>query len=233
MADRVLPSKLVDERITVRFNFTDELEWGEAITDANFSIQVLSGVDTTPQLMLTGGVTILGTYVSHKIWRGLPGVIYQVVATVEGSTGNSYQKVAKLAILPSDAITPPLDATFYTSRIYPIEVIEAVASGADNLFAQLITQPIDGLRSNAVILNGVLSQILVTYTSPPEGINSSADLLGGTMFSAIKSYTMRPEGINSTAAVLSGQIEVLLITYSNAKAEGINSTATVLSGTLT
>lgn len=232
MADRVLPSKLVDERITVRFNFTDELEWGETIMDADFSIQVLSGVDTTPQLMLTGGVTILGTYVSHKIWRGLPGVIYQVVVTAVGSTGNLYQKVAKLAILPSDAITPPLAATFYTSRIYPIDVVDNITSAAfidEGFEGGLIS---DGVRSSVVIVSGSLLVILVSYVSPPEGIASAVDIVTGNLYTGLKTYTIPPEGINSSVTILSGELLIILV-QTTMVPEGINSSASILSGTLT
>lgn len=233
MPDLVLPSKLTRERYTVVFDFKDELDWQETIQEATVTITVASGVDNSPQLLLYKQAIPLVTEVSQQLHEGVPGVIYKVECVALGSTGQIYTRVTGLAILPSDAIRPPIVATFLTSEPYPIQTIEGLASTGIMQFGTMLTRPVDGISSLGFIVAGSLEQILRTYTMQPEGIESVGSIISGDLFSSLKTYTMKPEGINSTAFVVTGSLELGLIIYSNYKPEGIESTGSIISGTLT
>lgn len=231
MADRILPSKLVDERITVRFEFLDELAWGETIDSAAFSVQVLSGVDPSPELMLSGGEILTETTAAHRIFAGTPGVIYLVVARATGSTGNVYQKSAKLAVLPSDAQTPLIVATFYSSRLYPIVVEEGIDETAEATEGREYQAFIEGIRESVSLESGNIRDIVIVYEMLPEGIDSSIEIESGDLFAALISYEMLPEGVDSTVSLLTGALENEYV-YTIMLPEGVDSSVSIVSGTL-
>lgn len=232
MSDIILPSKLVPERITVRFNFLDELLWAETIASASTVIKVVSGIDQSPSDMLIGPPAIVGTFIHQKVQYGVPGVIYNIIATAVGSTGKIYNRVAYLAILPVHAVTPPLIAEFFTSHPYPVEVIEGVRSGGNLLSGREYKEFVDNIRSTSTLMGAELLVILVDADIAPEGINSTSVIVSADLFSAIKFISIKPEGINSTSIIVSAALDRILIEYTNAKPEGITSASNIISGSL-
>lgn len=96
-----LPSKLIGETITVSFNFTDVMLWGEVITSAVVTVEVFSGLDYSPENLLSGSTSFVGRTVIQKTHQGLPGVVYILVATIE-TADHTYIKTRKLAVLSDE-----------------------------------------------------------------------------------------------------------------------------------
>lgn len=232
MSDIILPSKLVSERITVSFDFRDELEWGETIVSANCTVSVLTGTDGSPQDLLYLPVVISTSGVSQQVWMGLPGVIYTISMAVTGSTGQVYEKFARLAILPSSAKPPPYSSNLLTSTPYPVESIDAVGSTSDYIRSQFYKTTIEGVTSASDIVSGWIRQILIQYEYDPEGVDSTSTIVGGDLYAVLKTYEIPPEGVNSTSIIVSGLLDMILITYTH-PAEGVTSTSDIVSGTLT
>ena len=103
-----LPVKLVSEVITVDFNFLGEMEWEESLLSAEVTVEVFSGIVFSPELILLGSATVNSPEVLQVIQFGTPGVIYLLIATAIGSSGNTYVKTRKLAVVSDDsAFKPP------------------------------------------------------------------------------------------------------------------------------
>jgi hypothetical protein len=83
------------------FNFISRLAVGETISAATFTIEVHSGVDPNPSVMLVGGgssPTIDGPTVVNLIQGGVDGVTYCVRAQVTTSQGGVWDGVATLEV---------------------------------------------------------------------------------------------------------------------------------------
>jgi hypothetical protein len=234
VADLILPSKLIQERIEVIFDFADVLEWQETISDAVTSVTVSSGEDNSPQLILYKTTVPLVTTAVQQFQEGVPGVIYKVQCTVRGSTGEIYTKTAVLAILPSEGIRPPIIATFLTSRPYPVDVIESFDTAAIPIFGQIYQRTLEGIDASAVIVSGELVRVLVQYTDWPfEGIDAAAVIISGDLYSNLVVYNKGlPEGIDCAALIATGDLFNSLITYTTGLPEGIDTSAEIVSGSL-
>lgn len=234
MAHQVLPSKLVDERITVLFEFMDELEWGEAVESVDFELSVISGTDPNPELMLFQYPVISGTTVRHFIQGGNPGVIYLVKAVVTGSTGAAYNKVARLAILPSDAVLPLFLADFYTTTIYPT-LTNAAATFTPALIAgtvRTIVVTLDTLEDSVSfepsIISGRLWQPLQVITLV-EGVTFNPTITAGILRTPLVETTATDDAL-FTPSLTTGSLQEILVvtTYS----DGANFTPSLISGSL-
>lgn len=95
----VFPSKAVSDLAPYTFDFSDRLQFGEAINGAGVAISVLNGVDPNPSAMLSGTVSITATTVTQAITGGLPGVIYSVVCVATGTNSHNYVKQGSLAVI--------------------------------------------------------------------------------------------------------------------------------------
>ena len=229
MADQVLPSKLVGERITVTFEFMDELQWGEEVLEASVSISVLSGVDNNPADLIYLPAVFTGTLVRQQIWRGVPGVIYLVKCTVIGTAGTVQSKVARLAILPVVNENPPLDALYLTSRPYPIVAIESMQSAflpGDGFLIERVVESVDSsfLLSNVDIYGGLKSYSL------SEAMDSSWALHDVSVYGGLVGFSTN-ESMNSSFLVVSAELYGDLVSYS--LNESIDSSFAVVSGVFT
>ena len=97
-----LPVKLISETITVTFEFLPQLEWLETLSDPAVTVEVFSGIDAVPSDILSGAASISGSIASQNIQAGQGGVIYLLIATATGSSGNNYQVIRTLAIITDD-----------------------------------------------------------------------------------------------------------------------------------
>ncbi len=102
-----LPPKLISETITVEFDFLGDLSWEEGIDSATVSVEVFSGLDYSPSDILSGATSFSGSVVSQDIQAGMGGVIYLLIATVEGSSGTTYVQTKKLAVLTDNGAFNP------------------------------------------------------------------------------------------------------------------------------
>ena len=68
-------------------NFIRQLDAGETILSAEWSVTVLQGVDANPAAMLSGPAIISGTKVSQKLIGGVDGVQYCLTCLATTSGG--------------------------------------------------------------------------------------------------------------------------------------------------
>jgi hypothetical protein len=237
MARKVLPSKLISERILVEFDFLDQLKWGEALQSATVEVVVEIGVDALPQEMLYKVPVIVdGRFVHQQIFRGTPGVLYQVKCVALGDTFEPYEQVVRLAILPDTAQVPLFNATYLTSQPYPVEDTEGFQPysllQAAKLQGQLAASG-EGFQSLFTVLSGQLFGSETSYTDwPPEGIFTEMIPLSGQLFGSSSSYNWPPgEGIDSAILMLQGTLVGGRVAY-DSPSEGIYTQCVPLSGTL-
>lgn len=231
----VLPSKRRVDVITVEADFFQLVAPSDFIVDAAVTVSVFSGEDSNPSHMLDGGVLISGTIVGQRIKLGVPGVVYQLLFTITTDQGFVYTIEGRQAVL-RNALPPGTLYTehYFTTPVYPIEDIEAMASSAMAIGGFTWVPPVEGIDSISSLVSGQLRQVLKSYTDwPPEGVDSLSTLVSGELKRVLIIYSdWPPEGINSTASAQSGTLRNLYIQYTTWPAEGIDSTASVISGTL-
>jgi hypothetical protein len=120
-----------------------------------------------------------------------------------------------------------------TSKPYPIEAIDGLASGAPGAEVSVYQGPIEGITTTQTPVSGELMAPLLSYIIPPEGIQTAQTPLAGAIRTALLSYGEgRPEGVQTTQTPVSGELRTALITYSNWPAEGIQSRHIPKGGTL-
>jgi len=95
-------SKLVGETVTMYFNFSDQAPFGETLSTPVCTSVVISGTDDAPEDMIFGAAVIEDTYVSQQVTLGLPGVIYNIICTVQGESSHVYQVKTCLAVLNNE-----------------------------------------------------------------------------------------------------------------------------------
>ena len=77
------------------FSFTwanDGLAVGETIVSASWTVAILSGAETIPTLVTSGGSTISGMLVSQILTGGTAGIWYIVECTIITSLGQRITK---------------------------------------------------------------------------------------------------------------------------------------------
>lgn len=217
MPDIILPSKLVPERITASFEFMDEVEWGEVIVLADVDILVFSGVDSSPQDVQYSFPSVSGTLVTQKLHKGIPGVIYSVICTATGSTGRVYQKVGRLAILPSNALAPPFFGYTLSSRPYPVDVTEKYSFGASFLSGRLSPRPFPldlYAFGTPTFQSGTLVGSYNSYVGPADSYSFGATFQVGNLYGSAKAYTIPAESYQFAATLFSGTLVGGYVAYS-------------------
>lgn len=99
MNNLVFEDKGVAEVVPLVVNFSDKLQFGEAINGANVTVSVISGTDPTPSAILSGGPTFTATTISQNITGGVVGVLYAVAFLATGTNSHNYLKVGSLAVV--------------------------------------------------------------------------------------------------------------------------------------
>jgi hypothetical protein len=118
-----------------------------------------------------------------------------------------------------------------TSHIYPIDVVETVASAGLYIKNQEITPDRPGVGSTGILQSGTLSALLESYVVPGEGVGSDGILQSGVLDAVLESYTEPPEGVGSSGILQSGILDDLLIEYTTEQ-PGIASAGELQTGTL-
>ena len=233
MPDQVLKSKLVGEKIEVIFDFTDELAWGETILSAVCSVDILVGVDTAPNLILSGQPTRLGRTVKQKFYQGLPGCIYTLACEIVGSTGAIYRKASKLAILPQVGAIPPVLGTYFTTPPYPVEVTESVRAAVAFVAARLREMPFprDGAEFAVEFISGDLFGGGKAFSIPTEAIEASVQFVSGNLFGGGKAFSAPPESAQFTVIPVAANLFGNGLEY-QMQPIGIQTSVTFQSGTL-
>ena len=82
--------KLTTENELFYIDFSQVLTDGEVISSATSTIDVMSGVDPSPQSIKVGAPSINGSSVAQRIYNGIAGVTYRFVITIRTNYGNTY-----------------------------------------------------------------------------------------------------------------------------------------------
>jgi hypothetical protein len=93
-----IPPKSAGETRSIAFDFISKLALGETISTKAVTASVYSGVDATPSAIISGVATSSGTKVYQIVTGGVTGVIYELVATITTSTGQTLTLNGLLAI---------------------------------------------------------------------------------------------------------------------------------------
>jgi hypothetical protein len=96
----VLDPKYVGEVCTRPFDFISKLAPGETISTKAVTASVWSGVDATPQNIVSGAATSAGTVVTQLFTAGVVGVIYLLVCRITTSAGQTLDLHALLSVIP-------------------------------------------------------------------------------------------------------------------------------------
>lgn len=107
MTTQIVDPKLTVEDVNLEIDFLSRLALGETIFSAAASMTVYSGTDPTPIAMVPDLPVVSGSVVSTLVTGGLPGVIYLLAVSIRTSLNNILVNEAKIAVLPSTAVTPP------------------------------------------------------------------------------------------------------------------------------
>ena len=100
MARQVTPSQYSAERRGIRFDFLSQLRPGDTIISSVVTATVYSGVDATPQMIISGGTVVSGTIAEQAVTGGIPGVIYDLSCAAMTANSNTLVINTFLAILP-------------------------------------------------------------------------------------------------------------------------------------
>jgi hypothetical protein len=226
-------SKLVSERIRVEFDFTSQIALGESISNPVVVVRVATGLDPEPDLMIASRKFLDGFKIFQWVIGGLPGVIYNLLCTVQGSTGKTYTIERKLAVVPAVALRPPLFGVSYSSTLYPVNAIESMFSFGLIDGGRLFQNITEDMLSFGQLTGGELKSIFVGYSMDPEAITSFGSLTAGALTTPLVTYTMVPESINSFGILISGEVKTILVRYNNYPPEPLSYYGTITGGTLT
>lgn len=127
MDREVFDDKFAPELVRVTFDFTSDLTESETIVSRQVNAYVYSGVDASPEDLISGPATSPNrAQVYQYVTGGIAGVVYLLRATVTTSLSQILQREGFLAVLPllgtgptpdpPDPPPPPdfFDATFLT-----------------------------------------------------------------------------------------------------------------------
>lgn len=233
MSDIILPSKLVGERITVRFDFNDVLDWGETITSQVVQVSVVSGTDGAPSALLYRAASSTNNVVSQQIQLGVPGVIYKLTCRAVGSTSQLYAKETNLAILPDGSLNPPIIGTYFTSRPYPVEMTDFMHSEITFVSGRVQPQPFptDYIQSDIELMSVSLFGSAEAYSFIAEGIQSTIEFQEGSVYGTAEAYSMLPEGISVDVIVMAANLYGAGVAHSILP-EGVQTTISFISGSL-
>lgn len=93
-----LDPKDVGEKYAIEFQFEPVLA---AITSATVTVQLLAGVDATPESLLDGSTQISGTSVYQRVKAGVSGCTYKLrcTATDAGAADETYVLTASIGVV--------------------------------------------------------------------------------------------------------------------------------------
>lgn len=82
-------AKRVGETEFFTVDFVNQVTVGATITSATWTNTVKTGVDATPNAMISGAATISGTQVTTRITAGVAGNVYLPICTAVTSDGET------------------------------------------------------------------------------------------------------------------------------------------------
>lgn len=97
----VLAPKFAGVTEFIQFDFRSSLSAAETIVTQVVTASVYSGEDPSPSGIISGSASATNTVVFQLITGGVAGVIYDVLATVTTSLGQTLQLAGYLAVVPT------------------------------------------------------------------------------------------------------------------------------------
>jgi len=95
------PAKLQGSTQNYTWDFLSNLAPGETITSQTVTMSVYSGTDANPSAMISGAASVTNTsVVNQKLTGGVLGVIYEALATVTTSLGQTLAMSSFIAVVP-------------------------------------------------------------------------------------------------------------------------------------
>lgn len=96
----IFPAKSVSELQPYTVNFSDRLQFGEAINGASVVVSVFTGTDASPSSMLSGVASYDASgNITQSLTGGISGVVYNIVYICTGTGSHNYVKVGQLAVV--------------------------------------------------------------------------------------------------------------------------------------
>ena len=96
-----LPSKTVDEAQVVTFDFTNEA--GGTLTSPSIAKSTIVGTDPSASSLTLSAPLVSGAQVSSLVSAGTDECSYQLLCTVNDSTGEVYQQSASITVTTAAA----------------------------------------------------------------------------------------------------------------------------------
>lgn len=217
----VTRAKYLAETITLSADFTKILPPGITISGLpTVSVSVETGTDSNPGNLLSGLATVSsGTVAQQKVRQGLPGVVYDLVFSVTGTDGNSYELQTLLAIFPNEGNAVPTWLPILEStQLYPAQLSDSYTTSqisltSGDLHEILITYSFeDDYRSLLSFLSGDLHETVITY-SFEDDYKSSISITAGALTVVLITYTYE-EDYKTGFTIISGSLQVVVISYS-------------------
>lgn len=124
--------------------------------------------------------------------------------------------------------------TFFTSRPYPIQVIEALTAHGDVPESPQYEYQ-EAMELGGDLVAGDLETVLLAYTDgDPEALALSGDLVAGELNSVLVTYEDGdPEAIKLGGDLIAGELKTALVTYDNGLPEALKFGGDLIGGTLT
>lgn len=96
-----LSPKLSTEKISITFDFSNDIGVTDFIVSTSWTASVISGVDATPSAILVGPASNSTHIANHIIAGGVSGVIYQIDCTATTNLGLIYVLNGEMEIISS------------------------------------------------------------------------------------------------------------------------------------
>lgn len=202
-----LPAKLLGETITVEFDFTDVMLWGETLDSGAITVSVVSGLDPSPQVLLNGSAELAGRTISQSITQGRPGVVYALTATADCSGGTSYQKVRKLAVLSDEGSFQPSSLVRLVGTL-PNAIVGQAYSEPLTIVGGYAPYRYDGIESGAAPfwMNFHVEDALLICAGMPNETVSTEYLFSPRIADAANNLADDPQDIFSNILEIVGDV---------------------------
>lgn len=130
---------------------------------------------------------------------------------------------------------PQESARVFSTRPYPLQVIESINVSMSLDGAQLYAWPLDEMNADLTLGLVELRALLTLYANwPPEAMDGVISLDAIELRQLLRAYANWPaESIDTAIALNSATLAAILRTYTNWPAEGINAALTLDGATLT
>lgn len=199
-------SKLIGETITVRFEFLDQMAFGETLSLPFVTVSLFSGVDYSPSAILSGTASVDGSAVEQKITDGMAGVVYVLTATATGSSGAVFNETLRLAILADEGSWSPASIPVLSGDL-PDGIVGAAYSHALDIAGGYAPYSPVGIIANDPAWMGytVVDNTLVCAGTPDEAAATTYNF-SPEITDAALTHATSPQTVNITRITITGDL---------------------------